>query len=61
MYIVAWGLGAALFGFSDTWQLVIEHGELHRDFSDGVHHPKQQDRDSEAIQAKAPRLDRLIC
>src|SRR3569833_2370326 len=55
--VVVWGLSGPLFGFSDTWQLVINTGTTIITFLMVILIQNTQHRDSEAIQIK---LDELI-
>ncbi|MFH1114251.1 MAG: low affinity iron permease family protein [Pseudomonadota bacterium] len=55
--IVVWGLTGPIFGFSDTWQLVINTGTTIVTFLMVFLIQNTQNRDSEAIQVK---LDELI-
>jgi low affinity Fe/Cu permease len=55
--IVVWGISGPLFGFSDTWQLVINTGTTIVTFLMVFLIQNTQNRDSEAIQVK---LDELI-
>ncbi|MGH6618211.1 MAG: low affinity iron permease family protein [Alphaproteobacteria bacterium] len=55
--IVAWGISGPLFGFSDTWQLVINTGTTIVTFLMVFLIQNTQNRDGAAIQAK---LDELI-
>jgi low affinity Fe/Cu permease len=55
--IVIWGICGPLFGFSDTWQLVINTGTTIITFLMVFLIQNTQNRDSEAIQIK---LDELI-
>lgn len=55
--IVVWAVSGPLFGFSDTWQLVINTGTTIVTFLMVFLIQNTQDRDSAAIQAK---LDELI-
>jgi low affinity Fe/Cu permease len=55
--IIAWGVSGPLFGFSDTWQLVINTGTTIITFLMVFLIQNTQNRDSEAIQIK---LDELI-
>ena len=55
--IVVWGVSGPLFGFSDTWQLVINTGTTIVTFLMVFLIQNTQNRDSEAIQVK---LDELI-
>ena len=34
--VIVWGVTGPLFDYSDTWQLVINTGNDHRDVSDGL-------------------------
>jgi low affinity Fe/Cu permease len=55
--IIAWGASGPLFGFSDTWQLVINTGTTIVTFLMVFLIQNTQNRDGAAIQAK---LDELI-
>ena len=55
--IVLWGISGPIFGFSDTWQLVINTGTTIVTFLMVFLIQNTQNRDSEAIQIK---LDELI-
>jgi low affinity Fe/Cu permease len=55
--VVIWGISGPLFGFSDTWQLVINTGTTIVTFLMVFLIQNTQNRDSEAIQIK---LDELI-
>jgi low affinity Fe/Cu permease len=55
--IVLWGVSGPIFGFSDTWQLVINTGTTIVTFLMVFLIQNTQNRDSEAIQVK---LDELI-
>ena len=55
--IIAWGITGPLFGFSDTWQLVINTGTTIVTFLMVFLIQNTQNRDSQAIQVK---LDELI-
>jgi low affinity Fe/Cu permease len=55
--VLAWGLSGPVFGFSDTWQLVINTGTTIVTFLMVFLIQNTQNRDSAAIQAK---LDELI-
>jgi low affinity Fe/Cu permease len=57
LIIVVWALTGPLFGFSDTWQLVINTGTTIVTFLMVFLIQATQNRDSEAIQVK---LDELI-
>ena len=55
--VVLWGLSGPLFGFSDTWQLVINTGTTIITFLMVFIIQSTQNRDTEAMQLK---LDELI-
>jgi low affinity Fe/Cu permease len=55
--ILAWAISGPLFGFSDTWQLVINTGTTIVTFLMVFLIQNTQNRDTEAIQVK---LDELI-
>ena len=55
--VVLWGITGPIFGFSDTWQLVINTGTTIVTFLMVFLIQNTQNRDSEAIQVK---LDELI-
>ena len=55
--VVVWGLTGPMFGFSDTWQLVINTGTTIVTFLMVFLIQNTQNRDTEAIQVK---LDELI-
>jgi low affinity Fe/Cu permease len=57
LVIVVWAVSGPLFGFSDTWQLVINTGTTIVTFLMVFLIQNTQNRDSEAIQVK---LDELI-
>jgi len=57
MVVLAWALTGPLFGFSDTWQLVINTGTTVVTFLMVFLIQSTQNRDTEAIQIK---LDELI-
>jgi low affinity Fe/Cu permease len=55
--VIAWGLTGPLFGFSDTWQLVINTGTTIVTFLMVFLIQNTQNRDTEALQVK---LDDLL-
>jgi low affinity Fe/Cu permease len=57
LVILAWGVTGPLFGFSDTWQLVINTGTTIITFLMVFLIQNTQNRDTEAMQIK---LDELI-
>jgi low affinity Fe/Cu permease len=57
LVIIVWGVSGPLFGFSDTWQLVINTGTTIVTFLMVFLIQNTQNRDGAAIQAK---LDELI-
>jgi len=57
LLILIWGLSGPLFGFSDTWQLVVNTATTVITFLMVFLIQNTQNRDSEAIQVK---LDELI-
>jgi len=57
LLILIWGLSGPLFGFSDTWQLVVNTSTTIITFLMVFLIQNTQNRDSEAIQVK---LDELI-
>jgi len=60
LIIAAWALTGPLFGFSDTWQLVINTGTTIVTFLMVFLIQSTQNRDSEAIQVKLDELIRAI-
>jgi low affinity Fe/Cu permease len=58
--IIVWGLTGPLFGFSDTWQLVINTGTTIVTFLMVFLIQNTQNRDSEAMQVKLDELIRAI-
>ena len=58
--IIGWGLSGPLFGWSDTWQLVINTGTTIVTFLMVFLIQNAQNRDASAIQAKLDELIRAI-
>jgi low affinity Fe/Cu permease len=58
--IIAWAVSGPLFGFSDTWQLVINTSTTIITFLMVFLIQSSQNRDSEAIQIKLDELLRAI-
>src|SRR5437867_10021448 len=58
--ILTWAITGPLFGFSDTWQLVINTGTTIVTFLMVFLIQSTQNRDSEAIQVKLDELIRAI-
>ena len=58
--IVAWALMGPVFGFSDTWQLVINTGTTIVTFLMVFLIQSTQNRDSEAMQVKLDEIIRAI-
>jgi low affinity Fe/Cu permease len=54
--IIAWGVSGPLFGFSDTWQLVINTGTTIVTFLMVFLIQNTQNRDSQALHAKIDEL-----
>ena len=60
LVIVVWGASGPLFGFSDTWQLVINTGTTIVTFLVVFAIQNTQNRDSQAIHLKLDELIRAI-
>ena len=60
LIIVVWGLTGPLFGFSDTWQLVVNTGTTIITFLMVFLIQNTQNRDSAALQAKIDELLRAV-
>src|ERR671918_358063 len=58
--IVVWAVSGPLFGFSDTWQLVINTGTTIITFLMVFLIENTQNRDSEAMQVKLDELIRTL-
>jgi low affinity Fe/Cu permease len=58
--ILLWGLSGPVFGYSDTWQLVINTGTTIVTFLMVFVIQNSQNRDSEAIQVKLDEIIRCI-
>jgi low affinity Fe/Cu permease len=58
--IVVWGVTGPLFGFSDTWQLVINTGTTIVTFLMVFLIQSTQNRDAEAVQVKLDELIRAV-
>jgi low affinity Fe/Cu permease len=58
LVIVAWGLSGPIFGFSDTWQLVINTGTTIITFLMVFVIQNTQNRDGKALQLKVDELIR---
>ena len=58
--IIVWGLTGPLFGWSDTWQLVINTGTTIVTFLMVFLIQNAQNRDASAIQAKLDELIRAV-
>ena len=58
--IIVWGISGPIFGFSDTWQLVINTGTTIITFLMVFLIQNTQNRDAEAIQVKLDELIRAL-
>ena len=59
--VIVWAVSGPLFGFSDTWQLVINTGTTIVTFLMVFLIQNSQNRDSAAIQVKLDELDPRRC
>jgi low affinity Fe/Cu permease len=60
LIVVVWGVTGPLFGFSDTWQLVINTGTTIVTFLMVFLIQSTQNRDAEAVQVKLDEIIRAI-
>ena len=60
MIVIVWGASGPLFGWSDTWQLVINTGTTIVTFLMVFLIQNAQNRDASAIQAKLDELIRAV-
>ena len=60
LIVLVWGLSGPLFGFSDTWQLVINTGTTIVTFLIVFLIQNSQNRDAAAMQAKLDELLRAV-
>src|SRR6186713_222042 len=60
LIIIVWGITGPLFGFSDTWQLVINTGTTIITFLMVFVIQNAQNRDAKAVHAKLDELIRAV-
>ena len=60
LIVVTWGITGPIFGFSDTWQLVISTGTTIATFLMVFLIQNTQNRDSAAVQLKLDELIRAV-
>jgi hypothetical protein len=54
--VIVWAATGPMFGYSDTWQLVIKHSH-NRDFSDGLPHTEYTNSGHRGFATEARRVD----